>query len=352
MPALCAEASRLAIVLWVAAAVLGAPRVVSSEEAGSGHAVHLFPPASDALGRQGLARVINHSARAGAVSIRAFDDSGAARGPLTLSIGANETVHFTSNDLEDGNAAKGLSGGIGPGEGNWRLELSSGLDIEVLSYVRTAEGFLTAMHDAAPSEGGRHRVVIFNPGSNRNNVSLLRLVNPGGKAAKVSVAGVDDAGASPGAGATATVPAGGSRTYTAAELDRAVAAAERAAGGRRVFVAATRTFADLPMLAAAKGVDDPAPPPPLAPDPASIASRAEGFRSAELARNPSLYYMNAARANDLLAQLIRQIEWIDLQLRRRGRSKATATDYDVRQIAITSLIGHGLVDLEAATAPR
>ena len=58
------------------------------------------------------------------------------------------------------------------------------------------------------------------------------------------------------------------------------------------------------------------------------------------------------RANDLLAQLIRQIEWIDEQLRRRGRSKNTATDDDVREIAITSLIGHGLIDLKAATAPR
>ena len=61
---------------------------------------------------------------------------------------------------------------------------------------------------------------------------------------------------------------------------------------------------------------------------------------------------DTARTNDLLVHLIRQIEWIDEQLRRRGRSKATATDDDVRRIAITSLIGHGLIDLEAATAPR
>ena len=58
------------------------------------------------------------------------------------------------------------------------------------------------------------------------------------------------------------------------------------------------------------------------------------------------------RANDLLAQLIRQIEWIDEQLRRRGRTKNTATAADVREIAITSLIGHGLIDLKAATDPR
>ena len=221
LPALRAKAARLtfafAFCAAVAAAVLCTSRAASSGESGGGHAVLLFPSASDVHERQGFARVINHSARAGEVTIRAFDDGGVARGPLTLAIRANETIHFNSGDLENGNAAKGLSGGVGPGEGHWRLELSSGLDIEVLSYVRTADGFLTAMHDAAPVDGGRHRVAIFNPASNRNQISLLRLVNPGGAAAEVSIAGVDDAGASRGAGAT--VPAGGSRTYTAAQLE-------------------------------------------------------------------------------------------------------------------------------------
>ena len=217
--ALRAKGSRFAPVLCVAVAVLCAPRALSSAESGSGHAVHLFPSASDARGREGFARVINHSSQGGVVTIRAFDDGGAAHGPLTLPIEANETVHFTSGDLEGGNAAIGLSGGTGRGGGHWRLALSSDLDIEVLSYVRTADGFLTAMHDAAPAEGRRHRVASFSPGSNRSQVSLLRLVNPGGEPVKVSIAGVDDAGASPGTGATATVPAAGSRTYTAAELE-------------------------------------------------------------------------------------------------------------------------------------
>ncbi len=66
--------------------------------------------------------------------------------------------------------------------------------------------------------------------------------------------------------------------------------------------------------------------------------------------------LNAAEADPavargLLAQLIRQVEWIDEQLRRRGRDKNTATEEDVRQISITSLIGHGLIDLKAATDP-
>ena len=61
----------------------------------------------------------------------------------------------------------------------WRLELTSPLDIEVLSYIRTPAGFLTTMQDVAPAVGDRHRIAIFNPGSNRSQQSVLRLINPG-----------------------------------------------------------------------------------------------------------------------------------------------------------------------------
>ena len=192
----------------------------ASAARGSGRSVPFFPSASDALGRQGFVRVINHTAVAGKVTIGAFDDEGASYGPLTLSVGTGETVHFDSGDLEDGNGGMGLSGSTGPGEGNWRLELESELDIEILAYIRTADGFLTAMQDTVPVEDGRHRVATFNPGSNASQVSLLRLVNPGDEDVEVSIAGVDDQGTSPAdGGATAWIPAGASRVYTAAELE-------------------------------------------------------------------------------------------------------------------------------------
>ena len=190
----------------------------------SGHMVPLFPSASDARGRQGFARVINHSDEAGEATIEAFGDEGTSYGPLTLSIDAGETIHFNSADLENGNAGKGLTGSTGPGQGDWRLQLDSDLDIEVLSYIRTGDGFLTAMHDTAPVAEGRHEVAVFNPGSNANQESLLRLVNPGDVEATATITAVDDKGASPGDGATATVPAGASRTYTAAQLEAGGAA--------------------------------------------------------------------------------------------------------------------------------
>ena len=180
--------------------------------------VWLFPAASDPR-REGFVRVINRSAEAGAVRVEAIDDAGTRRGPVTLSIAANETVHFNSDDLEQGSAGKGLSGGLGAGEGDRRLELDSELDFEVLSYLRTEDGFLTAMHDVAPVTKNGHRVVTFNPGSNPNQKSHLRLVNFGSEDAQVMVTGVDDTGASPGTAVRITVPAGAAGTVTAAELE-------------------------------------------------------------------------------------------------------------------------------------
>ena len=181
--------------------------------------VPLFPSASDLLGRQGFVRVVNRSTEAGTVQIAATGDSALAYGDVTLSIGAGATVHFNSNDLELGNVAKGLSGSTGAGVGDWRLDLSSELDVQVLAYIRTSDGFLTSMHEVAPRLEGVHRVVIFNPGSNQNQVSGLRLVNPGAEDASVTITGVDDAGVSPGSSVALTIPAGGSRTISAAELE-------------------------------------------------------------------------------------------------------------------------------------
>ena len=200
---------------------LGAGHVsAGAVDSGLDHVVPMFPAASDGV-RQGIVRIVNHSPRSGEVYIEAFDDDGARYTPVTLEVDANETVHFHSEDLEDGNAAKGLAAGTGPGVGDWWLALSSDLDIEVLSYVTTTgDGFLTSMHDVVPPDAdGVYRVAIFNPGSNADQVSKLRLVNPGGQAAEVAITGVDDRGASPGGDVRVSVPAGAVRTLTAQELE-------------------------------------------------------------------------------------------------------------------------------------
>ena len=50
------------------------------------------------------------------------------------------------------------------------------------------------MHDTAPLVDGRYWMPIFNPGSNPDQVSRLRLVNPGADSLAVSIVGIDDQG--------------------------------------------------------------------------------------------------------------------------------------------------------------
>ena len=160
------------------------------------HSLPLVMSASS-LALQGFVRVINHSNEAGTVRVDAIDDAGVRFGPVTLAIGAKQTAHFNSRDLEEGNTAKGLSGGMGDGTGHWRVELTTTLDIEPNAYIRAADGFLTSMHERV-IEGGprRYHVPLFNPGGNRSKVSELRIVNTADTRATVEIDGLDDRGGS------------------------------------------------------------------------------------------------------------------------------------------------------------
>ena len=187
-----------------------------------GHSLPLFPAAGQS--RQGLARIINHSDQAGTVTIFGTDDAGQRRGPVTLSLSARQSRHLDSQDLETGNASRGLTGSLGDGDGDWRLELTTDLDIEPSAYVRTEDGVLAPMHDVVRTvEVGSdtvHRVPIFNPGSNGEQVSWLRLVNLTDASVEVTVRGRDDSGSPPPGGEVRlTLPAGGARSISAQQLE-------------------------------------------------------------------------------------------------------------------------------------
>ena len=193
-------------------------------DGGTLHRLPLFPAAGGP--RQGFARVVNRSYASGTVSIEAVDDGGDRFGPLELALRPRRAAHFNAADLEAGSAAKGW-GGVGGGRGDWRLELASELDLTVLGYARTADGFVTGVHDLAPvAEDGSHRVAFFNPGSNARQASRLRLINDGGRAAQVAITGIDDRGNDSGTVAL-QVPAGAALALASAELE---AGSERIAG--------------------------------------------------------------------------------------------------------------------------
>ena len=173
------------------------------------------------LRQQGFVRIINHSDHAGTVSIEAIDDSGQRFGPVSLSLEAKEAVQFNSRDLEQGNSGIGLSAGVGDGAGDWRLELSTTLDIEPLAYIRTPGDVLTSVHEVASEETPMHyRVPFFNPASSRSLVSRLRLINPGDSDADVTLTGLDARGNAPPQGEVSLdLPAGAARTLTAQQIE-------------------------------------------------------------------------------------------------------------------------------------
>ena len=199
-------------------------RVASALTAQARHDLPLLRPAGHV--QEGYVRVINHSNAPGAVRISGIDDTGRRHGPATLRLKARETRQFNARDLERGNASKGLSGRLGNGRGNWRLELSTALDIEPSAYVRTAGGFLSAMHAVARTarnaRGGIvHHVPIFNPASERLQRSWLRVVNRSARRVTVTVTARDDAGKWGPRGAVVrfALAAGASRMLSAPQLE-------------------------------------------------------------------------------------------------------------------------------------
>ena len=179
------------------------------------------------LGRRSFVRLINHSDQSAVVRVTAVDDTGMRSALSPLNLTPWQTLLVNSNDLENGNPAKGITRGVGNGTGNWYLEVApSRPEVEVLSFARTNDGLLAPIHAQVPSYGGTYRVATFNPGSNRNQASRLRLINPRCpqfetavcQTANVTLYGIDDAGTrSP--DVQLQVASGATREVTAAQLE-------------------------------------------------------------------------------------------------------------------------------------
>ena len=127
---------------------------------------------------------------------------------------------MSATDLEQGNANLQLNGSLGDGSGRWRLDVSSDPQISVMSYVLTSTGFLTNMSEIVGAASTTNTVWIFNPSSNLNQASKLRVINSGSSTAAVSISGIDDTGiTSPGTNLTFNLSGGSVKEITAAELE-------------------------------------------------------------------------------------------------------------------------------------
>ena len=188
------------------------------------HHLPLFVSETSA-GQEGVLRVINLSDEASAIVLHAIDDAGVWSAPATLTLGPRRAVELDARDLASGSASKNLAGGLGPLDGDRRLELDTDLPVQFLAYLRAPDGSLILLHDrvrrrAAPGGGFEHRIEAFNPARDMAQQSRLRLVNAGALPAAVSIAAHDDAGgAAVGGSVGLTLPAGVALSLTAQQLE-------------------------------------------------------------------------------------------------------------------------------------
>lgn len=95
--------------------------------------------------QRSVLRIVNRSDSDGAMLIEAIDDAGvdAPGGSLALALAPHAAIELTAQDLEQGNAVKGLVGALGDGIGKWRILLSADVPIQAQSLLTTPSGFLT-----------------------------------------------------------------------------------------------------------------------------------------------------------------------------------------------------------------
>lgn len=180
--------------------------------------VYFFNPASNESQRSFL-RITNSSDQINNVVIRGVDDTGQQGvSVVSVTLGARQSVNLFSSDLENGNLTKGLTGSLGDGVGKWRLFVDFDANTDILSLVQNPNGLVTNMSSLLPKNtNGDVTVSTFNPASNVNQVSVLRLYNDSNSASDVVITATDDTGDS--RTISFSIPSNSALTLTSADLE-------------------------------------------------------------------------------------------------------------------------------------
>jgi hypothetical protein len=107
-----------------------------------------FNPSSNAA-QVSYLRVTNSSTTAGLFTVDGVCDDGTSGGSVTFNMGAGKSILLTSGDIENGNAAKGLTGSMGACTANGatgvtakrRLTITGEVgNMEVQNFLRNGAG--------------------------------------------------------------------------------------------------------------------------------------------------------------------------------------------------------------------
>lgn len=145
--------------------------------------VAFFNPASN-TNQQSFLRFINLTDLAGQVVIQAFDDLGepAPTGRAQFQLNPQESIQFNAVDLEQGNAAKGLDGFLGQGEGKWHLVVTASnipsAEVVIQDLIRSSSGDIANLSAKSNYDfKNNYPIPFFLPAVNTDPASVLRIVN-------------------------------------------------------------------------------------------------------------------------------------------------------------------------------
>lgn len=170
--------------------------------------------------QQSFVRILNLTTQSGTVTVTGYDDAGNEGGTMTFTLAANDAQQLNSADIEAGNTGKGLTGALGEGDGNWRLVVSSDLEMDVMSIIRLPGGYLSNMSAIAPGEGNTRELTLVEPADESSRESSLRVMNTSGNVATVTISATDDDGApAPGGDVTLTLSPNQSQQLSIADLE-------------------------------------------------------------------------------------------------------------------------------------
>lgn len=154
--------------------------------------VPLLNPGSNST-RQSFLRLVNENPEPADAHIVGFDDSGRF-GTVSVRIEAREAIHLTAQELESGSGS--IVGNLCDGTGKWRFAIYSDQLLDVMSLLRTPDGFVTNLSNTVPRADTEHLIYFFNPSSNQTRQSFLRISNLTAEVADVLINAINDDGTS------------------------------------------------------------------------------------------------------------------------------------------------------------
>ena len=171
--------------------------------------------------QQTFLRFINNNSTATDVELYAIDDAGtrSKKDPITFTLPAQGAKQMNAQDIENGNANKGITKTLCDGQGKWQLVTRSSNPIEVMGLIRTPDGFLTSLNDAVPEESGSNIIYFANPASNTNQQTFVRVVNTAANSGTVTITGIDDSGAASSGAVSFTLEANEAKQMTIQDLE-------------------------------------------------------------------------------------------------------------------------------------